>query len=192
MVRGLKRSKTHITVFVKLNAHGSNKRQAMLVGQKYPSGAKINSDKRSIRYHRNEKPGYYPVIRTSIFVILTTTWGPKVVRSYSLPVMHLHIQNQKVLRRVMKDLLVLDHVKLPYLPPNTTAWVEQLGASIIGALKSGYRHRFAQYIVNYFEGFDTLVPRLDVLQVMYIIANTRGGLTRMVFHCWQKVGLSES
>lgn len=35
MVRGLKKSKTKMTVFATVNAHRSDKRQAMLVGQKY-------------------------------------------------------------------------------------------------------------------------------------------------------------
>lgn len=59
--------------------------------------------------------------------------------------------------------------------------------------KSVYRRRFVQYIVNYFERFDTLVTNLDVLQVIYIIANARDELTTpAVFYCWQKVSLIES
>ena len=88
---------------------------------------------------------------------------------------------------------LLDHVKLIYFPPNTTAWLQPLDAGIIRSLKAGYRRRFIQHIVDYFERHDEAAPNLDVLQVIYMVAEAWDELpSSVVFHCWQKIGLVDS
>ena len=88
---------------------------------------------------------------------------------------------------------VLDYVKLIYLPPNTTAWLQPLDAGIIRSLKAGYQRRFVKYIVDYFEKYGTVAPNLNVLQVIYMVAEAWDELpAQTIFHCWQKVGLVES
>ena len=88
---------------------------------------------------------------------------------------------------------VLDHITLLYLPPNTTAWLQPLDAGIIRSLKAGYRRRYVTHIVEFFEKTGTAAPKLDVLQVIYMVAAAWEELpTSVIFHCWQKVGLVEA
>jgi len=58
---------------------------------------------------------------------------------------------------------VLTHVKVHYLPPNTTAFLQPLDGGIIASFQATYRRLFAQYYVDHFNRYDNLAPKLDAL-----------------------------
>ena len=66
---------------------------------------------------------------------------------------------------------LLDHIKLIYLPPNTTAWLQPLDAGVIRSLEAGYPRRFIQHMVDYFEKHEQAASNLDVLKVIYMVAD---------------------
>jgi len=201
VVHGSKQNKTRVTVFVTVNADGSDKRRPMLINKsKYPIAfrkANINTENLPVTYRYNRKAW-----------MLSGLWY-EYLRNLN---QSMRIQGRRI-ALITDNALThpppesppidydgpppprLDHIKLIYLPPNTTAWLQPLDAGIIRSLKAGYtgRCRFIQHMVEYFEKHDQAAPNLDVLQVIYMVAEAWDELPgSVVFHCWQKVGLVES
>ena len=87
---------------------------------------------------------------------------------------------------------VLTHIKVYYLPPNTTAFLQPLDGGIIASFVAIYRRLFAQFYVDHFNTFDKLAPKLDALQAIYRIAKAWDLVPPTIFHCWQKVGIISS
>ena len=85
---------------------------------------------------------------------------------------------------------VLSHVRVYYLPPNTTAFLQPLDGGIIASFKATYRRLFAQYYVDHFNSHDNLAPKLDALQAIHLISKAWDSIpSATIFHCWQQVGI---
>lgn len=195
----VKKNKTRVTVFVTVNADGSDKRRVMLIKKSETPvcfrTAKINPNNLPVDYRYNKKAWmlsglWYEYLRNlnmdmktqNRFIALITDNAP----TYPHP-----LNPSKGYNGPLPP--ILDHIKLIYLPPNTSAWLQPLDAGIIRSLKAGYRRCFVQYVVDYFENHNTAGPNLDVLQVIHMIADAWEELpVKTIFHCWQKVGLVES
>lgn len=50
-----------------------------------------------------------------------------------------------------QDSLMLTHVAVQYLPPNTTAHIQPMDAGIIKSFKAKYKHLYCQHILQMFE-----------------------------------------
>ena len=88
---------------------------------------------------------------------------------------------------------LLTNVKVYYLPPNTTAFLQPLDGDIIASFKASYRCLFVQYSVDHFNIYDNLAPKLDTVQAIYRIATTWDSIpSATIFHCWHKVGILSS
>ena len=89
--------------------------------------------------------------------------------------------------------LELTHIKVHYLPPNTTAFLQPLDAGIIASFKAEYRRLFAKHYVDHFNLHDKLAPKLDALIAINLIASAWDMVPRSAsFHCWQKVRIVQS
>lgn len=191
-----KKNKTRVTVFATTNIDGSDKRRLMLINKsRTPIAfrrAKVNSANLPVTYRYNKKAWMLSGIWYEYLRGLEANMkaqGRRIALLADNAPTH-PPPNRPPVEYKGPPPPILDHVKLIYLPPNTTAWLQPLDAGIIRSLKAGYRRKFVQYIVNYFEKHGTAAPNLDVLQVIYLIAEAWDELPpQTVFHCWQKVGL---
>ena len=199
VARGSKKNKTRVTVFVTVNADGSDKRRAILVNKsKNPIAfrkARINPENLPLTYRYNRKAWMLSGLWYEYLQNLNDSMkiqGRRIALITDNAPTHLPPESPPIDYKGPPP-PVLDHIKLIYLPPNTTAWLQPLDAGIIRSLKAGYRRRFVQYMVNYYEKHGEAAPKLDVLQVIYMVAEAWDELpSSVVFHCWQKVGLVES
>jgi len=198
-VRGAKKNKTRVTVFVTVNSDGSDKRRAWLINKsKTPVAfrkAKINPDNLPIVYKSNKKAWMLSGIWYEFLGKLNDDMkaqGRHIALITDNAPTHPPPEKPPIEYTGPKP-PVLDHITLFYLPPNTTAWLQLLDAGIIRSLKAGYRRRYVTHIVDFFERTGTAAPKLDVLQVIYMIAAAWEELpTSVIFHCWQKVGFVEA
>ena len=86
---------------------------------------------------------------------------------------------------------VLTHITLIYLPPNTTSFLQPLDAGIIASFKAAYRRRYAQFMVEQFNSFGQPPAKLDILQAIYLIADSWDSVTKeTIIHCWRKAGIT--
>jgi len=199
VARGSKKNKTRVTVFVTVNADGSDKRRAILVNKsKNPIAfrkACINPESLPLTYRYNRKAW---ILSGLWYEYLQNLNDSMKIQGRRIALITDNAPTQPPPERPPIEYKrppppVLDHIKLIYLPPNTTAWLQPLDAGIIRSLKAGYRRRFVQYMVDYYEKHGEAAPKLDILQVIYLVAEAWDELpSSVVFHCWQKVGLVES
>ena len=198
-VRGAKKNKTQVTVFVTVNSDGSDKRRAWLINKSKTlvafRKAKINPENLPIVYKSNKKAWMLSGIWYEFLGKLNEDMkaqGRHIALITDNAPTHPPPEKPPIEYTGPKP-PVLDHITLFYLPPNTTAWLQPLDAGIIRSLKAGYRCRYVTHIVDFFERTGTAAPKLDVLQVIYMIAAAWDELpTSVIFHCWQKVGLVEA
>jgi len=50
-----------------------------------------------------------------------------------------------------RSLLELTHIKIQYLPPNTTAHIQPMDAGIIKSFKAKYKYQYCHYLLRQFE-----------------------------------------
>ncbi|CUS12717.1 unnamed protein product [Tuber aestivum] len=82
---------------------------------------------------------------------------------------------------------ILSHVTLVYLPPNTTSFLQPLDAGIIAFLKAAYQRRYAQFMVEYFNSYGKAPLKIDILQAIYLIADSWDAVTEdMIVYYWKK------
>lgn len=85
------------------------------------------------------------------------------------------------------DGLVLSHVDIHFLPPNTTSKIQPMDAGIIMSFKKHYRHLHIKWILNLVEdGNDIKDLKMDVLQaIQYIIKSWEEITPETIRNCWQ-------
>ena len=142
VLRDSKKNKTRVTVFVTVNADGSDKRQAILVNKSKNliafQKASINPENLLFTYQYNWKAWmlsglwyeYLQNLNNSMKIqgrriALITDNAPTHQPSENPPIDHMGPPPP-----------VLDHVKLIYVLLNTTAWLQPLHAGIIRSLKA--------------------------------------------------------
>jgi len=86
----------------------------------------------------------------------------------------------------------LTNITLVYLPPGTTSFLQPLDAGIIASFKAAYRRRYAQFMVQHFNLHGNAPSRLDILQAIYLIADSWESVTQCtIVHCWKKAGITQ-
>ena len=87
----------------------------------------------------------------------------------------------------------LTHIKLIYLPKNTTPFLEPLDQGIIRSFKASYRRKYARQMVQYFNQQNKASPPLDILQTIYLTVQAWEELPpKVIYHCWARAGISPS
>jgi len=89
---------------------------------------------------------------------------------------------------------LLVHVKLVYIAPNMTAFVQPLDAGIIASFKATYRRMYAREMVKrYSADSENFENTLDVYDgIMLAVAAWREIPASTIFNCWQKTGIIAS
>jgi len=87
---------------------------------------------------------------------------------------------------------LLTNVTLIYLPPGTTSFLQPLDAGIIASFKAAYQRRYAQFMVQHFNLYGEAPSKLDILQAIYLIADSWESVTQStIVHWWKKASITE-
>ncbi|RPA97776.1 hypothetical protein L873DRAFT_1917728 [Choiromyces venosus 120613-1] len=67
---------------------------------------------------------------------------------------------------------ILTHLKLLYIPPNSTSKQQPLDPGIIASFKAAYHCQYADYMVQYFNHHGISASKLDILASIYMMVDT--------------------
>jgi len=197
-LRGGKDDKVRITIFHIVNEAGTDKRKIWVIGRAEKPCAfrqnKVNPANLPVVYCYNKKAWlltglWYEFLRglndemriAQRSIALVTDNCPTHPPPTSPPIDY----------KGPKPPL-LTHITLVYLPPGTTSFLQPLDAGIISSFKAAYRRRYAQFMVQHFNQYGEAPSKLDILQAIYLIADSWESVTQStIIHCWKKAGITE-
>ena len=196
-LRGGKDEKTRITTFHIINEAGTDKRKIWVVGRAERPHCfrqqRVNSDNLPVVYRYNKKAWlltglWYEFLRrldeemriSQRYIALVTDNCPTHPRPDSPPIEYSG-----------PTPLVLTHIKLIYLPPCTTAFLQPLDCGIIASFKASYKRLYAEYMVQHFNLHGEKPPKIDILQAIYLIASAWDSVTAdTIRNCWTKANIT--
>lgn len=179
-----------------VNADGSEKRKAMVIGRAYTPDvfkhAKINRDKLPVVYRYNKKAwmlsGLWYEYLGNLNKDMATVDRKIVLVMDNCP-------SHPPVNRPPKDYNgppppELTHITLVYLPKNTTPYFQPLDQGIIRSFKAGYRRKYARHLVQSFNSTKAAPKPIDILQAIHFISEAWMELPpAIIFNCWQEAGI---
>ena len=167
-LRGGKDEKTRITTFHIINETGTDKRKIWAVGRVEKPHCfrqqRVNPKNLPVVYRFNKKAWlltslWYEFLRllneemriSQRYIALVTDNCPTHPRPVSPPIEY----NRPTP-------LVLTHIKLIYLPPCTTAFLQPLDCGIIASFNASYKRLYAEYMVQHFNLHSEKPPKIDI------------------------------
>ncbi|RPA92929.1 DDE-domain-containing protein, partial [Choiromyces venosus 120613-1] len=192
-LKGRKDDKIKITTFHIINETGMDKCKIWVIG----------CAKKPHTFHQNQvNPANLPVVyhHNKIVWLLTSLWYKflcglndemQIMKCYITLVTDncpIHpLPTSPPIDYKGPTPLILTHITLIYLPPCTTAFLQPLDAGIIASPKVAYRRWYAKFIVEYFNSYGKSPSKLDILQAIYLIAESLESVTQaIIMHCWKK------
>ena len=86
----------------------------------------------------------------------------------------------------------LTHVRILYIDPNLTAYLQPLDTGIIAAFKAAYCRKYASLLVCQYNTNSTTVVdwKLNILEAINLAVEAWDDIPpSTIFHCWQKTGI---
>lgn len=198
-IRGTKKQKQRITVFLVCNADGSEKLDATVIGHaETPIASRqagflgTRKGNLPVTYRHNQKAWMLSGIWYEFLGNLNRKMrleGRRIALITDNCPSHPPAETPP--KNYQGSLPpVLTHVKLIYLPKNTTPYLQPLDQGIIRSFKAGYRRKYAEHMVTFFNEKGHGSPPLDILQaILYISAAWEELPEALIFNCWQKTGI---
>ena len=178
---GRKKNKERLSIALCTNADGSHKLNPLVIGKfgKPRCFKNININNLPMTYRYNAKAW----MLSTVFQDWLQEFNREVARKYNQRVLLLldNCPSHKI------DGLVLSHVDIHFLPPNTTSKIQPMDAGIIMSFKKHYRHLHIKWILNLVEdGKDIKDLKMDVLQaIQYIIKSWEETTPETIRNCWK-------
>ena len=90
--------------------------------------------------------------------------------------------------------LQLTHVKVVFLPPNTTSHLQPLDAGVIASFKNHFKRKYCRHMLDLFEdGKDINSEKINIKEAINYVAESWGCVTEeTVLNCWKKTGILPS
>lgn len=90
--------------------------------------------------------------------------------------------------------LQLTHVKVVFLPPNTTSHLQPLDAGVIASFKNHFKKKYCRHMLDLFEdGKDINSEKINIKEAINYVAEAWGCVTdETVLNCWKKTGILPS
>lgn len=148
-------SKERITVLVAANMTGSEKRKLLVIGKSQHPRCFKNVKSLPVSYENNNPKAW-----------MTSVIFEKSLRNWDN---ELKIKNKKILLLVDNfpahpNVMNLKHIKLVFLPPNTTSVLQPMDQSVIISLKVYFRKLLILQIIEYIEKkLETNISILDAI-----------------------------
>ena len=196
-LRGGKNPKTRITTFHIVNESGTDKRKIWVVGRAGKPHCfrqqRVNPDNLPVVYRFNSKAWlltglWYEFLRrlneemriSQRQIALVTDNCPTHPRPDSPPIEYSGPTPP-----------VLTNIKLIYLPPCTTSFLQPLDCGIIASFKASYKRLYAEYMVQHFNLHGERPPKIDILQAIYLIASAWDSVSpETIKNCWTKANIT--
>lgn len=196
-LRGGKDPKTRITTFHIVNEDGTDKRKIWVVGRAEKPHCfrqqRVNAENLPVIYKFNSKAWlltglWYEFLRrlneemriSQRNIALVTDNCPTHPRPECPPVEYTGPPPP-----------ILTNIKLIYLPPRTTSFLQPLDSGIIASFKASYRRLYAEYMVHHFNLHGEKPPKIDILQAIYLIAGAWDSVSSdTIRNCWRKAGIT--
>jgi DDE superfamily endonuclease len=82
------------------------------------------------------------------------------------------------------------HIRIHFLPPNTTAHLQPMDAGIIRAFKAHYKKLYLHHVIQEFENGSDSPGHIDVLQAIRIIDRAWHAITmETIANCWRHTAI---
>jgi DDE superfamily endonuclease/Tc5 transposase DNA-binding domain/CENP-B N-terminal DNA-binding domain len=177
-VKGKKKDKERITILLCTNATGTDKLKPLVIGKSAKPRCFKNIQKENLgtKYEANKKAWMTGEIFGHWIKSLNATnrldHRKTLVLVDNAPS---HIVGEE-----------LEHVKVHFLPPNTTPYLQPCDAGIINSFKAHYRKLYLQNILEAIDaGNET--PRLNIKEAIdFSVEAWRNVTLQTIINCWRK------
>jgi len=183
-VLGKKRSKERVSILVTCNASGDEKLPLVYIHKYETPRALIGIEKRSLPvwYYWNSKAW----MQRSIFKHYLERLNSKMVRENR----HIILLMDNARCHKSDNINNLSNVKIHFLPPNTTSYLQPLDQGIIYSLKAQYCKLLCQnriQIYDLYEEGDSIPPPVNIFDSINLIANAWKNVTKKtILNSWAK------
>ncbi|XP_069108937.1 tigger transposable element-derived protein 4-like [Argopecten irradians] len=182
-VSGSKKAKDRITALVATNMDGSDKRKLLIIGKSLRP--------RCLR--GKSVPATYTANKNAW---MTSTIFEDWLRDFNRD---MRLQGRKILLLVDNcaahpaSLTNSSHIKLIFLPPNTTSIIQPCDQGIIRNLKLHYRRQMVTHIINLIDDGDLhandLARKVNVLDAIHMLTRAWRAVTpTTISNCYSKAG----
>jgi hypothetical protein len=185
-VAGRKKSKERITIMLTCNADGTEKLKPLLIHKyKNPRAiGKINKDTLKVKYYWNIKAW----MQTSIFNDYLKDLNNEMKK-----------QNRNILLLLdnapthsISESINLTNVRVHFLPPNTTTFLQPCDAGIINSFKANYKKLFLRKKISDYEekrnGQES--ENITIKHAIKFTAKAWKKVTsQTIINCWKKTGI---
>ena len=185
-VAGRKKSKERITIMLTCNADGTEKLKPLLIHKyKNPRAiGKISKDTLKVKYYWNIKAW----MQTSIFNDYLKDLNNEMMK-----------QNRNILLLLdnapthsISESINLTNVRVHFLPPNTTAFLQPCDAGIINSFKANYKKFFLQKKISDYEE-EKNGQESEKFSIKHAIKYTakawKNVTSQTIINCWKKTGI---
>ncbi|CAF0763029.1 unnamed protein product, partial [Brachionus calyciflorus] len=181
--KGTKKDKSRLTILFVTNASGDVKLKPFVIGTSArPRCMKnINFNTLPVKYANNSSAWMTGELWLKWLKWLDSQLTRDSVLLCDNCPAHVDVSNTK-----------FDHLKIVFLPPNTTSVLQPLDAGIIKAFKANYRNLLVKYWIDSFDKNKTLVP-INVKQAIDFIGDAWSLVSQLTIkRCWKHVGILPS
>jgi hypothetical protein len=183
-ILGKKRSKERVSILVTCNASGDEKLPLVFIHKYETPRALIGIEKKSLPvwYYWNSKAW----MQRSIFKHYLERLNSKMIRENR----HIILLMDNAKCHEPDNINNLSNVKIHFLPPNTTSYLQPLDQGIIYSLKAQYRKLLCQNRIqtyDIYEEGDMIPPPVNIFDSINLIANAWKKVTKeTILNSWAK------
>src|SRR3989440_1894227 len=178
LVKGKKKDKERITVLLCTNATGTDKLKPLVIGKSAnPRCFKhIRKENLDAKYEANKKAW----MTGDIF----KRWIKSLDATNRLQHRKILVLVDNAASHIVSE--ELEHVKVHFLPPNTTPYLQPCDAGIINSFKAHYRKLYLQCVLEAMDASKE-IPRLNVKEAIGFSSEAWQNVTRQtIINCWRK------
>lgn len=177
-VKGKRKDKERITILLCTNATGTDKLKPLVIGKSAnPRCLKnVRRENLGVKYEANKKAW----MTSDIF----GRWIRSLNSTNRLKRRKILVLVDNATSHVVNE--ELEHVKVHFLPPNTTPYLQPCDAGIINSFKAHYRKLYLQNVLEAMDAEEE-IPRLNIKEAIDFSSEAWRNVTpQTIINCWRK------
>ena len=177
-VKGKKKDKARITVLLCTNATGTDKLKPLVIGKsaKPRCFKNISKENLGVKYEANKKAW----MKSDVFERWVKCLDDVSRRNHRRILLLVDNAASHVVKKESK------HVKIHFLPPNTTAHLQPCDAGIINSFKAHYQKLYLQHVLEAIDAGEEM-PRLNIKEAIDFTVEAWENVTsQTIINCWRK------